>query len=64
MTDNPAIKIYVNTIENRITLKVRTGLNLELLVPETNKLNRSTTNSITKNENGENVSHYEITKTL
>ena len=64
MTDNPAIKIYVNTIENRITLKIRTGLNLELLVPETNKLNRSTTNSITKNENGENVSHYEITKTV
>ena len=37
MTDNPAIKIYVSKIENRITLKIRTGLNLELLVPETKK---------------------------
>ena len=64
MTDNPAIKICVSKTKIRITLKIRTGLNLELLVPETKKWIRSTTNSITKNENGENVSHYEITKTV
>ena len=37
MTDNPATKICVSKTKIRITLKIRTGLNLELLVPETKK---------------------------
>ena len=36
--DNPSIRIYVNKIENRITLKIKTGYYLELLKPETMKL--------------------------
>ena len=41
-TDNPTIKIYVNKTENRITFKVKTIYNLELLTPEKMKLHRST----------------------
>ena len=39
IVDNPSIRIYVNKIENRITLhKVKNGYYLELLTPETMKL--------------------------
>ena len=41
MTDNLAIRIYVNQIENRITFRIKTGYYLELLTPETMKLLRS-----------------------
>ena len=58
--DNPAIKIYVNKIENRITFKIKTGYYLELLTPETMKLFGSTESKITKDKNGENVPHFEI----
>ena len=37
-TDNPSIKLYINKIENRITLKIKTAYYLELLTPETMKL--------------------------
>ena len=37
-TDNPSIRIYVNKIENRLTLKIKTGYYLELLKSETIKL--------------------------
>ena len=40
--DNPSIKMYVNKIENRITIKIKTGYYLELLTPETMKLLGST----------------------
>ena len=60
-TDNPSVKIYVNKIENRITFKIKNGFNLELLTLETMKLLRSTENNITKDNNGENVPHLEIT---
>ena len=36
--DNPSIRAYVNKIESRITLKIKTGYYLELLTPETMKL--------------------------
>ena len=40
--DNPSIRIYVNRIENRITLKIKNGYYLELLTSETiNLLGRS-----------------------
>ena len=39
---NPSIRIYINKIENRITLKITTGYYLELLTPETMKLLGST----------------------
>ena len=69
--DIPSIRIYVNKIKNKITFKIKTGLCLELLAPETIKLLRSTENKITKikiyqctNKNGENVPHLEITEVI
>ena len=37
-TENPSIRIYVNKIENRITLKIKNGYSLELLTSEWNYL--------------------------
>ena len=56
--------IYVNKIENRITFQIKTGYYLELLTPETMKLLESTKSEITKDENGENVLHLEITEVV
>ena len=42
----------MNTIENRITFKIKTGSYLGLLTPETIKLLGSAKNKITKNKNG------------
>ena len=56
--------IYVNKIENRITFKIKIGYHLELLTPETMKLLGSTKSKITKDENGENVPHLEITEVV
>ena len=58
--DNPSIQIYVNKIENRITFKIKDGYSLKLLSKETMKLLGSTENKITKDENGENVPHLDI----
>ena len=60
VTDNPSIKIYTNKIENRITVKIKTGYYPKLLTPKTMKLFGSTKSKITKDENGENVPHLEI----
>ena len=62
--DKPSVQIYVNTIENRVTFKIKNGYNLELLTPETMKLLGSTENKITKDKNGENVPHLEITEVV
>ena len=53
--------IYINKIENRITLKIKNGYSLELLTPEAVKLLRSTENKIIKDKSSENVPHLEIT---
>ena len=42
------IKIHVNRMENRTTLKIKSEYYLELLTPETRKLLGSTKNKITK----------------
>ena len=63
-TNNPLIQIYVNKIENRITFKIKNGYSLELLTKETMKLLGSTENKITKDKNGENVPHLEITEVV
>ena len=62
--ENSSIKIYVNKIENRITFKVKNGYSLELLTPETMRLLGSTENKITKDKNGKNVPHLEITEVV
>ena len=59
--DNPSIRIYVNKTENRIKFKIKTG---ELLSPEIIKLLGSTENKITKNKNGENLTHLEIAEVI
>ena len=59
--DNPSIKIYVNKIENRITFNIKERYFLELLTSETMKLLGSTEIKISKDKNGESVSHLEIT---
>ena len=41
---------------------IKDGYSLELLTPETMKLLGSTENKITKDKNGENVPHLEITE--
>ena len=64
LTDNPPIRIFINKIENRITFKVETGYYKECLTLKTMKLLGSTKNEITKNENGDNVLHSEITEIL
>ena len=63
-TNEPSIQIYVNKIENRITFKIKNGYSLELLTKETMKLLGSTENKITKDKNGENVPHLEITEVV
>ena len=63
-TDKPSIQIYINKIENRITFKIKNGYSLELLTKETMKLLGSTENKITKDKNGENVPHLEITEVV
>ena len=62
--DKPSVRIYVNKIENRVTFKIKNGYSLELLTPETMKLLESTENKITKDKNGENVPHLEITEVV
>ena len=62
--NKPSVKIYINKIENRITFKIKKGYSLELLTKETMKLLGSTKNKITKDKNGENVPHLEITEVV
>ena len=63
-TDKPSVQIYVNKIENRVTIKIKNGYSLELLTPETMKLLGSNENKITKDKNDENVPHLEITEVV
>ena len=42
VTNNPSIITYINTIENRITFKIKTGYYLELLMLEIIKLLENT----------------------
>ena len=62
--ENPSVRIYVNKTENGITLKIKTGYYLALLTTETMKLLGSPENEITRDKNGENVPHLEITKVV
>ena len=58
------MKIYVNKIENRITLKIKTGYSFQHLTPKTMKLLGSIKNKITKDKNSENVPRLEITEVV
>ena len=63
-TNKPSIQIYVNKIKNRVTFKIKNGYALELLTKEIMKLLGTTENKITKDKNGENVLHREITEVV
>ena len=62
--NNPSVKIYINKIENSITFKIKNGYSLELLTKEIMKLLGSTKSKITKDKNGENAPHLEITEVV
>ena len=62
--DKPSVQTYVNKIKNIVTFKIKNGYGLELLTPETIKLLGRTKNKITKDKNGENVPHLEITEVM
>ena len=62
--DKPSVKIYVNKIENITKFKIKNWYSLKFLAPETMALPRSTENKITKDKNGENVPHLEITEVV
>ena len=51
-------------MKNRMTFKIETGYSFELLTPETFKLLGSAENKTTKDKNGENVPHLEITEAV
>ena len=54
----------VNKIGKRITFKIKAGCYIELLMPETMKLNGSIKSKVTKNDNGENAPNLEITEVV
>ena len=62
--DKPSVQTYVNKIENRVTFKIKNRYSLELLISKTMKLLGSTENEITKDKNGENMPHLEITEVV
>ena len=47
-----------------VTFKIKNGYSLELVTSETMKLLGSTENKITKDKNGENVPHLEISEVV
>ena len=63
-TDKPSTQIYVNKIKNRTAFKIKKGYSLEILKKETMKLLGNTKNKITKDKNGENIPHLEITEVV
>ena len=54
--------LMVNNVYN--TFKTQTGYYLELLTSETIELRGITKSKVTKDENGENVPHLEITEVI
>ena len=57
--ENAPVLIYVNTVNNRIVFKIKSGYKLELLSKETMKLLESTKDIIDEDKNGENVPKLE-----
>ena len=62
--NNLSTKVCKNKIESRTTFKSKTGYYLEPLAHETVKLLGSITDKITKDKNGENMPHLEITEVV
>ena len=56
--------VHIDKIEIRIMFKIKAGYYLERFTTEIMKLLGSSKNRITKDENGENVPHLEITEVV
>ena len=52
--------IYIDKIGNTVTLNIKTGYCLELLMPGAMKLLGNSKSKITKDEYGKNLPHLEI----
>ena len=61
-TVNPSITIYIYKIKIRITLKIKAGYYLELLISETINVLECTKIKITKKKNAENYLIYKLVK--
>ena len=57
-------KTWASFLENRITFKIKTGLYIELTTRDTMKLLGSTKCELTKDKNGKNVPHLEISEVI
>ena len=62
VTNNIPLRIYINKIQNIIAFKIKKEHYLQLLTPEMTKLLGNTKSKISKDENGENVPHLEVTE--
>ena len=62
-TDNPSIKVYVNKIENRITFKMKRILS-QTFNAWNNEITWSNKSKITKDENGKDMPHLDITEVI
>ena len=63
-SDKPSVQLYVSKIENSFTFKIKNGYSVELLTPEIMKILGSTEIKKTKDKNGKNVPHLEITEVV
>ena len=59
IANNPPVQLYVNKIEKRTVLKIKTGCKLELLSPEWMKLLRSTKKDVDQDKDFKNVPKLE-----
>ena len=64
LTENPPVQIYVNKINSKIVVKIKTGYNLELLTLETMKLLGSIKKDFDKDKDGGNVPKLESVGTV
>ena len=62
--DKPSVQISVNKIKNKIIFEIENGYIPQNLTLETIKLLGSIESKITKDKNGENVPHFEITEVV
>ena len=62
--DKPSVQIYVNKIENSVTVKIKNEYRFEISTPETMKLVGSNESKKTKDKNGENAPRNEITEVV
>ena len=63
-TENSAVEIYLNIIENRIVFKVKTGYKFELMTPQTMRFFGSQKKTLTKIKKEKMYQNYNLLKLL